>query len=103
MAYIDIKHLKPENIILGIDGNYCIKTTREKTNTSIHVPIFPKAASLIEKYKANPRSIAKGTLFPSISSQKFNSNLKEVADLCGIKSHLTSHVDRHTFATSITL
>lgn len=103
IAYIDIMQLKPENIILGIDGNYWIKTTREKTDTSVHVPILPKAASLIEKYKANPRSIAKGTLFPSISNQKLNSYLKEVADLCGIKSHLTFHLARHTFATSITL
>lgn len=103
IAYIDVMQLTPNNIILGIDGNYWIKTIREKTDTSVNVPILPKAAYIIEKYKDNPRSIAKGSLFPMISNQKLNSYLKEVADLCGIKKNLTFHLARHTFATSVTL
>ena len=103
MAYIDVMQLTPDNIILGIDGNYWIKTIREKTDTSVNVPILPKAAYIIAKYKGNPRSIAKGTLFPMISNQKLNSYLKEVGDLCGIKKNLTFHLARHTFATSVTL
>lgn len=103
IAYIDVMQLKPENIILGLDGTYWIKATREKTDTSFNVPILPKAALIIEKYKNNPRSIAKGSVFPIISNQKLNSYLKEVADLCGIKSNLTFHLARHTFATSVTL
>ncbi len=103
MAYIDVMQLTPDNMILGIDGNYWIKTIREKTDTSVNVPILPKAAYIIAKYKGNPRSIAKGSLFPMISNQKLNSYLKEVADLCGIKKNLTFHLARHTFATSVTL
>lgn len=103
IAYIDVMQLTPDNIILGIDGNYWIKTIREKTDTSVNVPILPKAAYIIAKYKDNPRSIAKGSLFPVISNQKLNSYLKEVADLCGIKKNLTFHLARHTFATSVTL
>ncbi len=41
MAYIDVMQLTPDNIILGIDGNYWIKTIREKTDTSVNVPILP--------------------------------------------------------------
>ncbi len=103
MAYIDVIQLTPQNILLGIDGNYWIKTVREKTDTSVSVPILPKAAAIIEKYKNNPRAIAEGCLFPTISNQKLNSYLKEVGDLCGIQSHLTFHLARHTFATSVTL
>ena len=29
--------------------------------------------------------------------------IKEIADFCGIKKHLTFHIARHTFATTITL
>jgi len=42
-------------------------------------------------------------LFPTISNQKLNSYLKEIADVCGIKKNLTFHIARHTFATTITL
>lgn len=103
IAYIDVMQLTPENIILGLDGNYWIKAMREKTDTAFNVPILPKAALIIEKYINNPRSIAKGSVFPIISNQKLNSYLKEVADLCGIKRNLTFHLARHTFATSVTL
>lgn len=40
---------------------------------------------------------------PTITNQKLNSYLKEVADLCGILKHLTFHLARHTFATTVTL
>lgn len=103
IAYIDVMQLTPENLILGLDGNNWIKTTREKTDTAVNVLILPKAALILEKYKNNPRSIAKGTVFPIISNQKLNSYLKEVADLCGIKTNLTFHLARHTFATTVTL
>ena len=103
MAYIDVMQLTPNNIILGMDGNQWLKTVREKTDTTVSVPILPKAAAIIEKYKKSPRAIAKGTLFPVISNQKLNSYLKELADLCKIESHLTFHLARHTFATSVTL
>ena len=38
-----------------------------------------------------------------ISNQKLNSYLKEIADSCHINKHITFHMARHTFATTITL
>ena len=32
-----------------------------------------------------------------------NAYLKEIADVCGISKLLTSHIARHTFATTVTL
>src|ERR1700760_2451006 len=40
---------------------------------------------------------------PILSNQKMNAYLKEIADCCGIKKHLTFHIARHTFATTVTL
>ena len=40
---------------------------------------------------------------PSLSNQRLNSYLKEIADVCGIKKNLTFHMARHTFATTVTL
>ncbi|MCG8309901.1 MAG: DUF3435 domain-containing protein [Cytophagales bacterium] len=34
---------------------------------------------------------------PKISNQKYNSYLKEIADIVGIEKHLTTHVARKTF------
>ena len=46
---------------------------------------------------------ANKTVFPVYANQKMNSYLKEIADFCGIKKHLTMHTTRYTFATTITL
>lgn len=86
-----------------IDGEHWLSTSRKKTEQPVRIPILPKAWEIIEKYKANARALAKGTVFPVISNQKMNSYLKEIADLCGIQKNLTFHLARHTFATTVTL
>ena len=103
LSYIDLYHLKPSNLVLGIDGEYWIRTKRQKSNENVIVPILPKALEMIQKYKGDPRSLANGTVFPPISNQKMNAFLKEIAEICGIFKHLTFHLARHTFATTITL
>ena len=37
------------------------------------------------------------------SNQKLNSYLDEIAQLCEINKHVTMHLGRHTFATTVTL
>ncbi|MCF0069367.1 tyrosine-type recombinase/integrase [Dyadobacter sp. CY261] len=44
-----------------------------------------------------------GLFFLCRANQKMNDYLKEIAVICGINKLLTSHVARHTFATTITL
>jgi integrase len=103
LAYIDVMNLTPSNISLGIDGEYWLNTSRQKTDNPVRVPLLPQALEMIEKYKAHPKALAEGTLFPNISNQKLNSYLKEIADLCNIEKNLTFHLARHTFATTVTL
>lgn len=103
LAYIDVMHLTPGNITKGIDGELWLITNRQKTSNPVRVPLLPKALEIIDRYKANPRALSEGTLFPTISNQKLNSYLKEIADLCDINKNLTFHLARHTFATTVTL
>ena len=103
LAYIDVKKLTKNNIVIGIDGNYWINTTRAKTETRSNVPLLPPALALIEKYKDHPQAINQMSLLPILSNQKMNAYLKEIADLCGINKELTYHCARHTFATTVTL
>jgi len=103
LSYIDVVQLVPSDIVLGIDGSKWIYSNRGKNEAPIRVPLLEKAEELIAKYKNDPRSLHYGTVFPVISNQRINSYLKEIAILCSIKSKLTFHVARHTFATTVTL
>lgn len=103
LAYTDVMQLAPSNIVIGIDGKYWIKTLRQKTDVQVNVPLLSTAHEIVEKYKIDPKALAKGLLFPAISNQKLNSYLKEIADICGITKNLTFHLARHTFATTVTL
>ncbi|MCY1530988.1 Tyrosine recombinase XerD [compost metagenome] len=103
LAYIDLAELTPDNIITGIDGDLWIYTSRAKTDTSVRIPLLPKARELMEKYQDDPRAISNGTVFPVISNQRTNGYLKEIAEICEINTDLTFHIARHTFATTVTL
>jgi site-specific recombinase XerD len=99
IAYADVEKLTNENIAIGINGKKQIRVIRTKTETEAIIPILNQAAFIIDKYKDHPVCLNKGKLLPVLSNQKYNSYLKELADLCGIKKTLTSHTARHTFAT----
>ncbi len=103
LSYGDVMNLTKDSICIGIDGKKWISSYRQKTNIPVRIPLLPKALSIINSYKAHPNSINKKTLFPTISNQKLNSYLKEIADVCHINKNLTFHIARHTFATTVTL
>jgi integrase len=95
--------LTKDNVLLGIDGGQWIITKRTKTNTPVKIPILDTTQQLIDKYKNNIRAQVTSPLLPTLSNQKLNSYLKEIADGCKMKKNLTFHMARHTFATTITL
>ncbi|EIJ37808.1 site-specific integrase [Muricauda sp. 334s03] len=103
ISYVDIVQLNEDNIVMGIDGSPWIMAKRVKTGAPFKIPLLPKAAILIDKYKDHYRTNDTSNLLPRLSNQKLNSYLKEIADLCGIKKNLTFHMARHTFATTVTL
>ncbi|TCD28382.1 site-specific integrase [Pedobacter psychrodurus] len=103
LAYVDVFKLKQENIRKGIDGDRWIFTNRQKTKTRSSVPLLSTAVEIVDRYSTNKVCLNKGLLLPVPSNQKMNEYLKEIADLCGIEKKLTSHIARHTFATTVTL
>lgn len=103
LSYIDLMHLAPSHIALGEDGEYWIKTARRKTDTRVHLPLLPKAKVLVDKYSNDPRAVTRGAAFPYLCNQKINAYLKEIALACVIKKHVSFHMARHTFATTVTL
>ncbi|NMH89870.1 site-specific integrase [Flavivirga algicola] len=103
LSYIDLKELTPNQIVRGIDNNYWIFTKREKTSEAVKIPILPRAQQIIDKYKNGFESIRSKKILPLYSNQKINSYLKEIIESCGIHKHITFHVARHTFATTVML
>jgi len=103
LSYSDVKKLTKDNLVKGIDGEMWIKTNRIKTNTPSNIPLLPTALMILDNYKDHIEVINGDVLLPVLSNQKSNAYLKEIADLCGIKKNLTTHLARHTFATTITL
>jgi len=102
-AYVDVKKLTKNNLVKGIDGEMWIKTNRVKTNTPSNIPLLPTALMILDNYKDHIEVKNSDILLPVLSNQKSNAYLKEIADLCGINKNLTTHLARHTFATTITL
>ncbi|RTY96049.1 site-specific integrase [Flavobacterium sp. GT3R68] len=98
LAFTEMTHLEKQNIQVGFDGINWIQMKREKTQRQISIPILPKAQEIIDKY-----SNEKKLVFPSISNQKFNSYLKEIAEITGIEKRLTHHIARKTFASTVLL
>jgi len=98
LAYYEMAHLEKKHIQIGFDSVNWIQMKREKTQRMISIPILSKAQEIIDKYATDSIRI-----FPPISNQKFNSYLKEIADITGIDKRLTHHIARKTFASTVLL
>ena len=103
LSYIDLRNLKREQMVRGIDGYYWIYTKREKTSEAVKIPLLPKALQIIDKYQEESEVIYNNHLVPALSNQRLNRGLKEITEACGIHKYVTFHTARHTFATTVTL
>ncbi len=101
LAYSDVKKLTFDDIQTSFDGELWLIAKRKKTGTTFYVKLLPVAKQLIEQY----RSVAKSQfVFPVPSlSDNMNSCLQRIAKLCGITKRITTHLARHSFATTVCL
>jgi site-specific recombinase XerD len=91
MRYSDLRKITHKNV----EGDHLVwvpEKTRETSGKAVRMLITPVMQELMTEEK--------GKLMPAISNQKYNEYLKEVARLAGIDKVLTSHVGRHTYATT---
>jgi site-specific recombinase XerD len=104
-AYQDIYGLTRDSITLvGSKRERWLVRRRGKTQVGEMVPIRPIVEELIEKYKNHPYCVAHDKLIPVNSNFRYNTYLKELADLCDIRDitgsirRLDTHDARHFFA-----
>lgn len=103
MSFVDIAHLKTENIIKG-EIRYC----RSKTGQLIRVSIEPCIQEIIDRYRSLsgsdyifPILMLKGKLLKYNTSLKnFNNHLIVISRRLGLEHHITSYVARHSWATT---
>lgn len=100
LAYVDVHSLTEKDIVEDGDRLW-IRKARHKTNVMCHIPLIKPARDILEKYA--PLAHCTGKLLPVLSNQKMNAYLKEIASVVGIDKDLTTHLARHTFATTVTL
>jgi site-specific recombinase XerD len=102
LAYIDVKQLRRCEIEHN-EGNYWIRTRRQKTGARANIPLLNIPMEIIRKYSILEALQQEDLVLPMPSNQKINAYLKELADLCGITKTLSFHIARHTFATTVTM
>lgn len=98
-AYGDLADFNPETHV-EVDSKsraWIIKPRAKNQHESV-LPYFPEAKSVVEKYIKVDLT---GTVLqlPVLTNQKYNSYLKEVGEILGIKTTLTTHIGRKTFGT----
>ena len=99
LAFSDIHGLRKEHIVEDSNGVRGIRKGRQKTKIMCNIPLMEVPLKILEKYSTNEYCRKHGVLFPVLCNQTMHACLKELADICGIKKTLTTHVARHTFAT----
>lgn len=91
--------LTEKNIVTDDEGSLWIETHRIKTGTPSKVKLLDIPLSILKKYELRRDG---NFLLPVMSNAKYNLYLKEIAAACDIQKNVTSHLARHTFATTVT-
>lgn len=94
LAFADLCLFRYDLDVVESNGMYFINGERLKTGTKFYTPILPPAMAVLDKYLYE---------LPCISMQKYNDYLHVIEEKMGLRKPLTSHIARHTFATTITL
>lgn len=102
LAYADIKAFCPKHLWKNIDNRMWIRMERTKTRNTFTVPLLPPAVEILHKYMPQV-TYPDQPIFPVLSNQKMNANLKIMQGIAGLAKNLHSHLPRHTFASTITL
>ena len=94
MSYSDIEKFDADRDIITDDGAKFITGKRQKTDSTFFVMVLPQTEEILSRYNNK---------LPVISLTKYNLFLKALGVACNITKPLSSHIARHTFATTVTL
>lgn len=93
LSYSDLKKFNFSDVKM-IDGKMRMRGLRTKTNGMYNITLIRPAVEILEQC---------GFKLPVQDMHVYNRNLQTIQFRAGITTHLTSHIGRHTFATTIAL
>lgn len=93
LSYSDMRNFDMATVKV-VDGRMRLRNLRVKTGGMYNITLLKSAVSLLEECHY---------VLPIQDLHFYNRNLQAIQYRAGITTHLTSHVGRHTFATSIAL
>jgi integrase len=96
LAHVDVEALEHKHII-NEGGNIYIDKIRHKTKNRAIIPLIPQAIEILERYKTYHPEKA----LPVYTLQTMNKYLRAVKELAKIQKPITTHIGRHTFASTI--
>lgn len=113
MPFVDLIHLRKEDIKEGDDGTCRLSSRRRKTGTALNVEVVPEALELINRYRStSPDSPYLLHFFDGMHSREamyneyrhrlrnLNYGLSQLSARCGLKGvRISSYTARHTWAT----
>jgi site-specific recombinase XerD len=103
LSYSDLKGLQFKHIQQHTDDSCWIVLNRQKTGTSLYIPVLPVAQRILDKYVDEKFSERNGYVFKVKTIVNFNVHLKQIARIAKIDKRLTFHMSRHSYATTVCL
>lgn len=94
LAYADLMATDFRKLQPVGDDLVLIDETRQKSGTRFILFILPPVRDVLLRYNFE---------LPHLAYDVYNRNLKAIATAAGIKKNVTTHIGRHTFATTIAL
>ena len=88
LSYIDLEHLREEDIQIAENGVHFVKKDRVKTGVTYTSVILPEGVEVLMR---------NGYKMKVISNQKMNLYLKQIMTLSGVQHNLTTHLGRKTY------
>ena len=88
VAYCDLVNFD-SSLIVETNGVFTYTGNRQKTGIEYTTVILPEGMEILKKYNGQP---------PLISNQKYNANLKDIQRLAGVRTNITTHLLRKTYA-----
>lgn len=104
LRFSDVANARLDNIrseIVESKQRVFLDVVQKKTKGAVDVALNAEARRIVHFMRANLSQENEPRIFGSMTLQPINRNLKVLSELAGIGKKLTTHVARHTFATTL--